>query len=191
MRKYLVLLLFIPTLIFAQSTRKKQVVIETAADYKNYFDDKITYSDTIKTNKSQAEIQDVVSGWLVQNLLSNRKAKVVNNNKEAGIIDCEMFDKMEVIKTGWFVYNMFLKGDLKFEFKDNLCIINFDNIYYVEPETVEKDVELSEDDMISSKMVFIDKSYKTAFVKNASQQLCNKTDKIMNNIFESIEGLLE
>ncbi|MDO5571415.1 MAG: DUF4468 domain-containing protein [Bacteroidales bacterium] len=191
MRKYLVLLMFIPTLIFAQSTRKRQVVIETEADYKNYFQDKVTYSDTIKTSKSHAEIQDIVSGWLVENLLSERKAKVVNNNKEKGIIECDLLDKMEIIKTGWFVYNMYLKGNLTIDYQDNLCTINFDNIYYVEPEAIEEKVELENENLISSKMVFIDKNYRTAFVKNASEQLAKKTDQKINTIFESIEKLLE
>ena len=77
---------------------------------------------------------------------------------------------------------------LSFEYQNNLCVVKLHDISYIEPSEFEKkenkDISVA---MISGELPLVEKKYRPAFVKNASEKIIDSTLKDVNTLLDSIQ----
>ncbi|NDW09737.1 DUF4468 domain-containing protein [Dysgonomonas sp. 520] len=149
----------------------------------------VYFTDTIQTSLTGVEMQTVISEWLSKTYLPKRG--IINSNDSTlGIISCRAIDYLEIEKRKLSLFAVYMRYSLVFQLKDNQCVVLVRNISYLDKENFEKGNN-SSNYYIFGESVLIEKSYKEAFVKNASEKITRSTMSNVENLFDAVRDILE
>lgn len=151
---------------------------------------KILFSDTINVNMSQAEIQTRISEWLTTEFLPDH-GLLNSNDSILGLASCQVMDYLEIEKKALSVFAMYMRYNLILEFTDNRCIASVRNINFISSENMNSDDPRDRTDFFSGDFIMLEKKYKVAFVKNASERITAKAVERIHEIFATIDDVLQ
>lgn len=150
---------------------------------------KVVFSDTIQTNLNKEKTQKKLLHWLDESFLKN-KGFITLNDTVNNMIVCSAMEYLEVEKSSWNMFALYMRYKLIFEIKENQCIVFIRNINYFEPEDIEGDNKKTVS-TYPGEFILIEKKYKSAFKKNISEKISAKTVERVNEIWKTIENELK
>jgi hypothetical protein len=181
MQKLLFFLAFIPMGLtcFAQQGGEHK--------YTTQENGKIQFSDTIQTLLSKSDISLRLEDWLDNTFLPG-KGKINNNDASLGFISCRVVDYLEIEKNNWTLFAMYMRYTLTFKFEDGKCLVSMQNINYLEPDNASD--SKGENNYHSAEYVIVQKKYKTAFNRKASDKIETFTYGKVDELFATIQDVL-
>ncbi|GHU63852.1 hypothetical protein FACS1894123_07490 [Bacteroidia bacterium] len=144
---------------------------------------KILFSDTIQTQLSPSDIEK----WLTSTFLPG-KGKINNNNSLLGLVSCRVVDYLEIEKTDWKLFAMYMRYTLTFRFEDGQCFVSLQNINFLEPDNVNNAED--ENNYLSAEFVLVQKKYKPIFNRKASDKIATAAYSRIDELFATIEQVL-
>lgn len=142
---------------------------------------KVVFADTIPFTKVSDEMYPNISKWIGK-LLSTKKGRVLENDRENKEIKLLVVDFLEVEKKALSVYSIYLEYTVHIVYRDGLCVTRIENLKYTEPQEMKNPEPYS----VVGEDVLLTNKHKVLFVQDASEKIKVKTVKSLNNLFKSL-----
>lgn len=182
MRKWMLFIVLVPLLAFAQGgdeMKFDKIPVDESG--------KVVFADTILTSSDKEKIRNMIYYWVNTAETQERHIEDVKSDYETGTFSCEINDYLYIVRSTWLTFSLYMKYTLSFEYQNNLCIVKLHDINYIEPSEFEKNKNKDMSGaMISGELPLVEKKYKPAFVKDASEKIIDSTLKNVNTLFYSI-----
>ena len=183
MKKWMLFIVLVPLFAFAQGGEEikfDKIPVDESG--------KVVFADTILTRSDKEKIRNLIYYWVNTAETKDRYIEDVKNNYEAGTFSCKVADYLSIVKSNWTTFSLYMMYTLSFEYQNNLCVVKLHDISYIEPSEFEKkenkDISVA---MISGELPLVEKKYRPAFVKNASEKIIDSTLKDVNTLLDSIQ----
>jgi hypothetical protein len=152
------------------------------------FNGKVIFADTIAPVKNRDKFHADLISFLNDSFLKNDSYITVNDTVN-NLLVCRIIDYLEIEKSGWSIFAMYMKYTFIIQYQEDKCIVSLRNIHYTEYS--EKRDSKDNENAFPAEYVLIEKKYKPAFIKNASEKIAGKTVKRVQEIETSLRNLLE
>jgi hypothetical protein len=136
----------------------------------------ITDWDTIKSN--------VVS--CLNDLMKKNKSHTVEDDTINHRILCRTTDYLEIEKTNWSLFALYMQYTLIVQYQQDKIIVSLQNIRYIDYDDIQNNT--NNPTVYSAEYVLVEKKYTSAFIKNASDKIADKTKDRFNELFTSISS---
>lgn len=143
---------------------------------------KVVFVDTILLKTSSNEVYPNISKWIGK-LLSIKKGKVLENNKEAKEIKIQVVDHLEIEKKALSTYYIYLEYMVHIVYRDGYCITRIENLEYAEQSETKK----ADPYKIEGEVILLTNKYKVLFVQDATQKIRIKTVDSIDDLFKSLQ----
>lgn len=148
---------------------------------------KVIFEKTILVPKKSDQIQSIVSQWLETEFLPGH-GDIVGVDTIHHSIVARVTQSLEMKKGDWSQFVLNMTYTLVVEYKTNQCVLTVTNIRYVEP--IEQQTNKNNPAVYTAESIFIDRSYKEAFVSNVIGRIQDATIAHIEDLFGSIEEIL-
>lgn len=175
-------MVFVPLFSFGQGPEKnrfEQIPVEG---------EKVVFADTILSPLDKEEILKSIYYWVNTAETKDRHITDVKNDYDTGILSCKIADYLMVSRSTLTTFPLYMLYSLSFEYKNNWCVVRIQNIRYIEPSDFDQRNRSNIDKfMIPGELPLVEKKYKPAFVKDASEKVIIVTLDNVNALIASIQ----
>jgi len=155
-------------------------------------DGQVQFRVELKTQLDKATAHERIVDFVKNKKLQFYSVRFTADNEDTTV--CRVIDYVEISNQPLQIFAMYMTYTLFFEYSDNLCIVTFSSIKFMEMENFEERERaqelrkpMPERVEYSANYIMIDKHYREAFIRNASQKVSDAAINRINGIVKQLE----
>ncbi|MDR3217651.1 MAG: hypothetical protein LBU22_01505 [Dysgonamonadaceae bacterium] len=133
----------------------------------------------------------VLDGVIFENIvikMKKNKSCTIEDDTINHRILCRTTDYLEIEKTDWSLFALYMQYTLIVQYQQDKIIASLQNIRYIDYDDIQNNT--NNPTVYSAEDVLVEKKYTSAFIKNASDKIADKTKDRFNELFAAISSIL-